>query len=111
MGGAKETIRSRLFEGVGHTIFFEWRTRYVWNGAHDIFRSGAHDILWSGVPLATAQRVTHNVAKTIDHLRNAQRATGELLRTPRGGFDMTEMCGEMVRNFMGAGSPMFCLTE
>ena len=29
----------------------------------------------------------------------------------RGGFDKTEVCGKMVRNFMGPGSPIFCLTE
>ena len=28
-----------------------------------------------------------------------------------GGFDKTEVCGTMVRNFMGPGSPNFCLTE
>ena len=27
------------------------------------------------------------------------------------GFDKTEVCGKMVRNFMGPGSPIFCLTE
>ena len=28
-----------------------------------------------------------------------------------GGFDKTEVCGKMVRSFMGPGSPFFCLTE
>ena len=28
-----------------------------------------------------------------------------------GGFDKTEVCGKMVRNFMGLGSPIFCLTK
>ena len=71
-----------LFCGVAHTILFGVAHTKKWSGAHDMFWSGAHDILWSGAPLTTAQRVTHNVAKTTDHLRNAQRATGELLRNP-----------------------------
>ena len=52
VGGPKETIRRRLFEGDYPRRLFEgdyskeWRTRYFWSGAHDIFWSGALDILW-----------------------------------------------------------------
>ena len=28
-----------------------------------------------------------------------------------GGFVKTEVCGKMVRSFMGPGSPILCLTE
>ena len=28
-----------------------------------------------------------------------------------GGFDKTEVCGKMVRDFMGPWSPIFCLTK
>jgi len=36
---SEETIRRGLFEGVAHTIFLEWRTRYF-------FGSGAYEIFW-----------------------------------------------------------------
>ena len=71
---SKETSRrsgAHDIFGVAHTIWF--------GAAHTIFCGVAHPILFGvthTIFLVLAQRVPHNVAKTTDHLRNAQRMLG-----------------------------------